>query len=78
MDQVTSLAQSTTTFDEKIGGFVRTLRGDFRSAREELAGLLEERVELVLEDARAMCRELGERQDTHNRKINEEMSELNR
>ncbi len=51
--QVAALAESTTTFDEKIAAFSRTIRGDFRSTREELEMMVEERLQLVLEDTRA-------------------------
>ena len=47
--QVATLAESTTTFDEKIAAFMRNIRGDFRCTREELVGVMEERVQLALD-----------------------------
>ena len=76
--QVATLAESTTSFDEKIAAFMRNIRGDFRCTREELVGVMEERVQLALEVSRAWWREVVEKQHGENSNIWEQISDLAR
>jgi hypothetical protein len=75
---VAALAETTTTFDEKIVTFVRSLRGDFRATKEELMVLMDEKVQLAVEDGRASNSEIVARQNVERGVIEERLSALSR
>jgi hypothetical protein len=76
--QVAALAETTTTFDEKIVIFVRSLRGDFRATKDELLVLMDEKVQLAVEDGRASNAEIVARQNVERGMIDERLSSLSR
>ena len=77
-NKVAAIAETTGNFDDKIATFVRTVRADFRVTKEELVSIIDEKIELTVEDGRARCREIVDRQDLENRKIADRITSLAR
>ncbi len=76
--KVAALDESAANFDEKIVSFMRKIRGDFRSTKEELEAIIEDKIQLVVEDGRSQCGELVARQAAENRRIDDRIDSLER